>query len=113
MFIFWTTTSCKAKVEWKKGPWSNKKESGIRVGWTSSLSTTNAIGQAAFVGTFSLWNVIGHHWDFGMGGGVHPTKCMGTSWKRWKPCWGSSSKQTYLCKAFESCMGCLTLDLRV
>jgi hypothetical protein len=44
MFIFWTTLACKAKVECDKGPWSSKKENGIRVGWTSSLSTTNAIG---------------------------------------------------------------------
>ncbi len=44
MFIFWTTLACKAKVEWEKGPWSSKKESGVRMGLTLSLSTTNAIG---------------------------------------------------------------------
>ncbi len=26
---------------------------------------------------FSLRNLVGLHWDSGMGGGVHPTKCMG------------------------------------
>jgi hypothetical protein len=31
-------------VEWEKGPWSSKKESGVRMGLTLSLSTTNAIG---------------------------------------------------------------------
>ncbi len=32
----------------------------------------------AFVGMFSLRYLVGHHWDSNMGGGVHPTKCMGT-----------------------------------
>ncbi len=30
----------------------------------------------------SLRNLVGHHWDSNMGGGVHPTKCMGTLLKR-------------------------------
>jgi hypothetical protein len=28
---------------------------------------------------FKLWHVVGHHWHSGMGGGVHPTKCMGVA----------------------------------
>jgi hypothetical protein len=23
------------------------------------------------------FKIVGHHWDSNMGGGVHPTKCMG------------------------------------
>jgi len=29
-----------------------------------------------FIGMFSPQDVVGHHWDSNMGGGVHPTKCM-------------------------------------
>jgi hypothetical protein len=48
-----------------------------------------------------------------MGGGVHPTKCMGRPWKGQEPCWDNLGKQNYLCKTFESCMGCSELDIRV
>ncbi len=67
----------------------------------------------AFVGMFNLCDLIGHHWDSCMRGGVHPTKCMGMLWKGRKPCWQNSNKQNYLCKAFESYMGCLKLDIGV
>jgi hypothetical protein len=33
------------------------------------------------VDTFNLWDVVGHDWNFNMGGGVHPTKCMSALWK--------------------------------
>ncbi len=39
----------------------------------------------AFVGMFSLQDLVGHNWDSDMGGGVHPTKCMhGCALKRMK-----------------------------
>jgi hypothetical protein len=31
--------------------------------------------------------------------------------KRWQPCWGNLGK--HLCKAFQSCMGHLKLDIGV
>ncbi len=31
----------------------------------------------AFVGMFNFQNVVGHHWNSNMWGGVHPRKCMG------------------------------------
>jgi hypothetical protein len=82
------------------------------MGWTSNLSTTNVKGLAAFVGMFNFWNVVGHHWHFGMGVEVHPTKCMGMTWERWQPCWCNLNKHSCLCKTFQSCKGRLELDIK-
>jgi hypothetical protein len=30
----------------------------------------------ALIGTFTLEDVVGHHWDSDMEGGDHPIKCM-------------------------------------
>ncbi len=47
---------------------------------------------------FSLQDFLRHHWDSNMGGGVHPTKCMGALSKGQKPCWNNSGKHNCLCK---------------
>jgi hypothetical protein len=52
------------------------------MGGVSNQSTTNARGMVDLVGMFNLQHVVGHHWHFDMGGGVHPTKCMGVTLKR-------------------------------
>jgi hypothetical protein len=83
------------------------------MGWISNPSTTNAWRMMALVGMFNLWHVVEHHWHFGMGARVHPTKCIGATWERWQLCWSNLNKQIYVCKTPQSCMGCLELDIRI
>ncbi len=113
MLIFWAT-HIQGENKMKKRPLIEQNRKWNLNGMIfKPPSATNARGMTTFVGTFNLWHVVGHHWHFNMKGGIYPTKCMGMAQKRWQPCWGNLGKQSYLCKAFQSCMGHLKLDIGV